>query len=76
MESTAGAGDEHLAGMIAGLAAGLAAREAHELAALVAGLSVTSPHTINKEMGRDSLREFSQGCGVRISDSVRSLLEE
>jgi len=76
VESTAGAGDAHLAGMIAGLAAGLAAREAHELAALVAGLSVTSPHTINKEMGRDSLREFSQGCGVRISDSVRSLLEE
>ena len=76
VETTAGAGDAHLAGMIAGLAAGLAAREAHELAALVAGLSVTSPHAINKEIGRDSLRGFSQGCGVRMSDSVRSLLEE
>jgi len=76
VESTAGAGDAHLAGMIVGMAAGLAAREAHELAALVAGLSVTSPHTINKEMGRGSLGEFAQACGAKLSDSVRSLLEE
>jgi ribokinase len=76
VESTAGAGDAHLAGMIVGLAAGLPALEAHQLAVLVAGLSVTSPHTINKEIGRESLRAFSGECGVPMCDSVLALLEE
>ena len=73
--STAGAGDAHLAGMIVGLAAGLRAREAHELAGLVAGLSVTSPDTINKDIGRESLRAFAGECGAPLSESVRSLME-
>jgi len=73
--STAGAGDAHLAGMIVGLAAGLPAREAHELAGLVAGLSVTSPHTIDKGIGRESLRAFAGECGAALSESVRSLME-
>jgi ribokinase len=75
VEGTAGAGDAHLAGMIVGLAAGLPAAEAHELAALAAGLSVTSPHTINKGVGRESLRAFAGQCGARLSDSVRVLME-
>ena len=73
--STAGAGDAHLAGMIVGLVAGLPAGEAHELAGLVAGLSVTSPHTINKGIGRESLRAFAADCGAQLSESVRSLME-
>jgi sugar/nucleoside kinase (ribokinase family) len=73
--STAGAGDAHLAGMIVGLAAGLPAGEAHEFAALVAGLSVTSPDTINKGIGRESLRAFAGECGAPLSESVRSLME-
>jgi len=76
VETTAGAGDAHLAGMIVGLAAGLPPLEAHELAVLVAGLSVTSPHTINKQIDRESLRLFLQECGASVSDSVRSLLVE
>ena len=73
--STAGAGDAHLAGMIVGLAAGLPPGEAHELAGLVAGLSVTSPDTINKDIGRESLRAFAGECGALLSESVRSLME-
>jgi ribokinase len=73
--STAGAGDAHLAGMIVGMAAGLPPGEAHELAGLVAGLSVTSPDTINKEIGRESLRAFAGECGAQLSESVRSLME-
>ena len=57
--STAGAGDAHLAGVIAGLAAGLSLGDAHQLAGLVAGLSVQSPHTINKQIGRDTLNGFA-----------------
>jgi len=73
--STAGAGDAHLAGMIVGLAAALAPREAHELAGLVAGLSVTSPDTISKDIGRESLRAFAGECGAPLSERVRSLME-
>ncbi|MDH7601175.1 MAG: PfkB family carbohydrate kinase [Armatimonadota bacterium] len=50
---TAGAGDAHLAGMLVGLAEGMTVAQAHKLAAVVAGLSVTSPHTINKDITRE-----------------------
>jgi len=73
--STAGAGDAHLAGLMVGLAAGLALPHAQQLATLVAGLSVTSPHTIAKEIDRESLREFARECRAPLSDGVRSLLE-
>lgn len=56
VQSTAGAGDAHLSGIIAGLAAGLPLAEAQQLGTLVAGLSVTSPHTINKDINRESLQ--------------------
>ena len=75
-ESTAGAGDAHLAGILAGLAAGLEFSDAHELGALVAALSVTSPHTINKDVGRQSLRRFAEEGRARIGAAVRSLLED
>jgi ribokinase len=74
--SCAGAGDAHLSGLIVGLAAGLSLAQAHELAALVAGLSVTSPHTINKEIGRGTLRQLAGDCGARLSEGVRDLLAE
>lgn len=75
VRSTAGAGDAHFAGIIVGLTLGLPLREAQQLGTLVAGLSVTSQHTIAKEIGRDSLRTFSERCGLRLEDEVRSLLE-
>lgn len=57
--STAGAGDAHLAGLIVGLCAGLNLTQAQELGTLVAALSVTSPHTINPEIERESLLAFA-----------------
>jgi ribokinase len=51
--STAGAGDAHLAGMLVGIAEGMGLAEAHRLGVVVAGLSVTSPHTINKNINRE-----------------------
>ncbi|MFB3881283.1 MAG: carbohydrate kinase family protein [Armatimonadota bacterium] len=72
---TAGAGDAYLSGLIVGIAAGLELRDGHQLAALVAGLSVTSPHTINKEIGRESLRAFAGESGLPIGHAVRSLME-
>jgi ribokinase len=72
--STAGAGDAHLAGIIAGLTAGLPLAGAHELGALTAALSVTSPHTINPDVDRGSLREFASATHAPLSDAVWELL--
>ncbi|MHC5034686.1 MAG: carbohydrate kinase family protein, partial [Planctomycetota bacterium] len=73
--STAGAGDAHFAGMLAGLASGLPLAEAQELAVLVAALSVTSPHTINKEIDGESLWAFADRMHVPLRPAVRGLLE-
>jgi ribokinase len=72
--STAGAGDAHLAGILAGLAAGLSLNEAHELGVLVAGLSVTSPHTIHRGIDRKSLAELVRHVGFECSVAVSMLI--
>ena len=74
--STAGAGDAHLSGIIAGLAAGLTMAQAQELGTLVAALSVTSPHTIAPEIERRSLQAFAARVHAPLSDAVRNLLED
>jgi ribokinase len=74
--NTAGAGDAHLSGVIAGLVAGLAMVQAQELGTLVAGLSVTSPHTIAPEVERQSLRTFANRSQAPLSGAVRALLED
>lgn len=74
--STAGAGDAHLAGIIAGLVAGLALPQAHQLGVLVAALSVTSPHTINKEIDRKSLQALAGTAPAWVEDSVTILLSD
>jgi len=73
--STAGAGDAHLAGLIAGLAAGLPLGQAHQLAGLVAGLSVQSPHTIHKQIDRASLNDFARRQTRALSAPVWELLD-
>jgi ribokinase len=74
VQSTAGAGDAHLAGIIVGLAAGLALSEAQQVGTLVAALSVTSPHTIHKGIDRGALRTFVEVAKAPVCDSVRRLL--
>ena len=72
--STAGAGDAHLAGILAGLASGLTLPQSHELAALVAGMSVTSPHTIHDGIDRDTLQAFARGRCLPLSEPVSDWL--
>ena len=71
---TAGAGDAHLAGLLTGLIAGLNFQQAHQLAVLVGALSVTSPHTIHKQIDRRTLADLASRFPSRFSDSVRMLL--
>ena len=79
--STAGAGDALLGGVIAGLAAGRSlttggARRtrlnerpltsALDMGVILAGMKVTSPHTIHPGANAQSLGEFAAGLGVEI----------
>jgi ribokinase len=73
---SAGAGDAHLAGLIAGTAAGLSLADAHHLAVLMAGLSVTSPHTICPDLDRRSLGALAHRYGRGLPAAVEALLEE
>lgn len=72
---TAGAGDAHFSGILTGLAAGLSLDEAHDLGVLIAALSVTSGHTISKDISRESLKVFADTQNASLSPSVRKLLE-
>jgi ribokinase len=76
VDSTAGAGDAYLAGLIVGKVAGLEMTESQYLATLIAGLSVTSPHTIHPGLNRQTLRTFAEELGVWLPDSVKELLKD
>jgi ribokinase len=73
---TAGAGDAHLAAVIAGRAAGLTLAESLELGSLVAAHSVTSPHTIDKRIERHQLRSFAAQFHLDLSPRIHQLLAE
>lgn len=73
---TAGAGDAHLGGLIAGIVAGLSLPRAHELATLVAAASVTSPHTINDQLDASFLRRLISDLSLEPSEEVKRLLGE
>jgi len=76
VESTAGAGDAHLAGMIVGLTVGLSLPEAQQLGTLAGSLSVTSPHTIHKEVDRNSLRLLAEKSGAVLGENITNLLKD
>jgi sugar/nucleoside kinase (ribokinase family) len=73
--STAGAGDAFLAGMIIGITSGLPLFEAQKLATLVAALSVTSPHTIYKEIDKIALRQLVDSTNYPVCDSIIKMLD-
>jgi ribokinase len=74
--STAGAGDAFFSGLLCGIALGLHLFEAQQLATLVAGVSVTSPHTINKGIDRIALHKFFKNSKVIFSNKIKNLLED
>jgi ribokinase len=72
--NAAGAGDAHLAGVIVGSVTGLPLFDAQQLGTLVAAMSVTSPHSIDKRIDRKSLMAFAERSGAGIPESVSQLL--
>lgn len=75
VSNTAGAGDAFLSGLIIGIAAGLSLKEAQQLATLTGSASVTSPHTINKEMDRVLLNVIAKSSSLTLSNNINKLLE-
>lgn len=74
--NTAGAGDAFFSGLISGIVAGLSLKESQQLGTLVGGASVTSPHTINKEIDRNFLNELAKSAHFTISNNIYILLED
>jgi ribokinase len=74
--STAGAGDAFFSGLLCGVALGFNLFEAQELATLVAGLSVQSPHTIHKGIDRNSLFAFCKTNKIIFSENIINLIEK
>jgi len=75
-KSTAGAGDAFFAGLLCALALNLPLHEAQQLATLLAGMSVTSPHTMHKGIDRMSLKTFAAGADLALSTSIQTLLND
>lgn len=76
VKSTAGAGDAFFSGLLCGIAADLSLFEAQQLATLVAGLSVASPHTIHEGIDRQSLHNLLQSATLTFSPKIFSLLNK
>jgi ribokinase len=72
--STAGAGDAFFSGLLSGAALGLHLFEAQQLATLVAGLSVQSPHTIHPGIDRSTLFEFYSSTRPKFSENIIKLI--
>jgi sugar/nucleoside kinase (ribokinase family) len=78
VQSAAGAGDAHIAGVISGLAVGCDLAEASQLAGAVAAASVTSPHSIHPGLTRSLIRALFDESGitdVRIHELVDELAQ-
>jgi len=74
--SSAGAGDAHIAGIIAGLSAGLGLQQAQMLGNLSGAFSVTSPHTIHPDLNRNGLKELVLKSRQEIDPDLFKMLED
>lgn len=73
--NTGGAGDALFGGTVAGLIAGLPLPRAVELGALLAGYSVTSPHTIHPQADLDHLLAFAEEEGISLHEEILNCIE-
>jgi len=73
-KSTAGAGDAHLAGVIAGLTAGFELHQAQVLGNLAQQRLNASQHTIHPEMSGRKLKEFAMKHSTSVDPGLLNLL--
>jgi ribokinase len=73
--STAGAGDAHLSAVVVGLVCGLDLVSANSFAALVSGLKVRSPHTIDPDLDAPGVIALAERLGRPLERSLLDALE-
>jgi sugar/nucleoside kinase (ribokinase family) len=76
VRGSAGAGDAHLAAMLAGLTAGLSLSKAQQLAALAAAVSVTSPDTIHHGLNCDAMLTFAIENHLHLDPEVQDCIHD
>jgi len=74
--NTAGAGDAFFSGLLCGITLGLHFFEAQRLATLIAGMSVTSPHTIHHGIDRKSICRFMEASGQVFPETIVNLMKD
>lgn len=74
VKSSAGAGDAHIAGIMAGLNGGLQLSDAQQLGNLAGALAVTSQHTIHPEMSRRKIADLIDGRSNGFSSALLKYL--
>jgi sugar/nucleoside kinase (ribokinase family) len=72
---TAGAGDAHLAAVVAGTVVGADLAEANRFASLVSGLAVSSGHSIHPALDGPFVAAAAERIGQPIPSNVRAMLE-
>ncbi len=70
VQSTAGAGDSHLAGIICGIASGIGLHEANRFASLISSMKVASPHSISPDIDWASLRKKAAEIGFLLPTGI------
>ncbi len=74
VKSSAGAGDAHISGIMAGLNGGLQLSEAQQLGNLAGALAVTSQHTIHPEMSIKKIADLIDGSSNGFSSALLKYL--
>ncbi|TFD90301.1 carbohydrate kinase family protein [Cryobacterium psychrotolerans] len=74
--STAGAGDAHLAGVVAALAHGVGLHDANRFASIISAMKVGSVHTINQEITAATVLEAARNFGILIPNHMQQRLNE
>jgi ribokinase len=73
---TAGAGDAHLAAVVAATVAGAALAEANRFASLVSGLAVSSGHTIHPALDAPFVAAAAERLGHSLSTEIQAMLDQ
>jgi sugar/nucleoside kinase (ribokinase family) len=74
VQSTAGAGDSHLAGVIVAIARGATLHEANRFGTLVGAMKVESVHTINPDISPETVLATAKRLGARLPEGLAESL--
>lgn len=74
VQSTAGAGDAHLAGILTGVAQGVGLHDANRFGSLISAMKVDSPHTINPDISARTVLAEAQRVGFELPSVLSASL--